>query len=87
LPPIQADLIRMTRVSALDEMGSALAHELNQPLTAIMLYLQALEREVHAASVSAKYHARAACGQNCLARQQREAQRAGSIISARSATG
>jgi hypothetical protein len=28
----------------MDEMGAALAHELNQPLTAIMLYLQAATR-------------------------------------------
>jgi two-component system sensor kinase FixL len=41
---LQADLIRMARVSAMDEMGAALAHELNQPLTALMLYLQAAER-------------------------------------------
>jgi two-component system sensor kinase FixL len=41
---LQADLLRMARVSAMDEMGAALAHELNQPLTALMLYLQAVER-------------------------------------------
>ena len=41
---LQGDLIRMARVSAMDEMGAALAHELNQPLTALMLYLQAAER-------------------------------------------
>jgi two-component system sensor kinase FixL len=41
---LQGDLIRMSRVSAMDEMGAALAHELNQPLTALMLYLQAAER-------------------------------------------
>ena len=28
----------------MDEMGAALAHELNQPLTAVMLYLQAIKR-------------------------------------------
>lgn len=41
---LQADLLHMARVSAIDEMGAALAHELNQPLTAIMLYLQATRR-------------------------------------------
>ncbi|MGL4444780.1 MAG: two-component system sensor histidine kinase NtrB [Alsobacter sp.] len=41
---LQADLVHMARVSAMDEMGAALAHELNQPLTAIMLYLQAASR-------------------------------------------
>lgn len=37
---LQADLLHMARVSAMDEMGAALAHELNQPLTAVNLYLQ-----------------------------------------------
>ena len=41
---LQADLLHMARVSAMDEMGAALAHELNQPLTAVMLYLQAAKR-------------------------------------------
>ncbi len=41
---LQADLVHIARVSAMDEMGAALAHELNQPLTAIMLYLQAATR-------------------------------------------
>ena len=41
---LQANLLHMARVSTMDEMGAALAHELNQPLTALMLYLQAIER-------------------------------------------
>src|SRR5262245_15648019 len=44
LNQLQADLGHMARVSAMDEMGAALAHELNQPLTAVMLYLQAIKR-------------------------------------------
>jgi len=44
LNQLQADLLRMARVSAMDQMGAALAHELNQPLTAVMLYLQAIDR-------------------------------------------
>src|SRR5262245_46656657 len=44
LNQLQADLVHMARVSAMDEMGAALAHELNQPLTAVMLYLQAIKR-------------------------------------------
>jgi two-component system sensor kinase FixL len=79
LAAVQADLIRMTRVSALDEMGSALAHELNQPLTAIMLYLQALEREVQRLqSAEIRLEPRAV---ELLGKATREAQRAGSIIS------
>ena len=42
---LQSQLFQMARVSAINEMGSALAHELNQPLTAIMLYLQIVNRK------------------------------------------
>ncbi|KQT54402.1 hypothetical protein ASG43_02010 [Aureimonas sp. Leaf454] len=38
---IQGELLHMSRFSALGEMASALAHELNQPLTAISIYLGA----------------------------------------------
>jgi two-component system sensor kinase FixL len=78
LADAQSELIRMTRVSALDEMGSAIAHELNQPLTAIMLYLQALEREMQrleAANPTLGHRAG-----ELLGKATREAQRAGSII-------
>lgn len=44
LAVLQAQLVRMARINAVDEMGAALAHELNQPLTALMLYLQAVHR-------------------------------------------
>ena len=46
LDALQAQLVRMARINAVDEMGAALAHELNQPLTAVMLYLQAVARAV-----------------------------------------
>ena len=41
---LQAEIVRFARVNAVDEMSAALAHELNQPLTAVMLYLQAARR-------------------------------------------
>ncbi|MEO9529480.1 MULTISPECIES: PAS domain S-box protein [Alphaproteobacteria] len=44
----QAQLVHMTRISALDEMGAAIAHELNQPLTAVLLYLQTVSRKAKA---------------------------------------
>lgn len=50
LAQAQAQLVSMTRISALDEMGAAIAHELNQPLTAIMLYLQAAKRQATSGS-------------------------------------
>ena len=44
LKDLQGQIVHIARLSAIDEMGAALAHELNQPLTAIMLYLQAIDR-------------------------------------------
>lgn len=46
---LQSNLVTMTRVNALDEMGAAIAHEVNQPLTALMLYLQTAARRARAA--------------------------------------
>ena len=69
---LRSELNHLARVAALDQMGSALAHELNQPLTAIGLYLQAAgrlltdEAEALAAPV--------------IAKARREAERAGQII-------
>lgn len=41
---LQSDLVRVSRLTALGEMASALAHELNQPLTAIANYLRGSRR-------------------------------------------
>lgn len=41
---LQSDLVRVSRLTALGEMASALAHELNQPLTAIANYLKGSKR-------------------------------------------
>jgi two-component system sensor kinase FixL len=38
---LQTELLHISRLSNMGEMASALAHELNQPLTALGLYLQA----------------------------------------------
>ncbi len=46
LTKMQAQLVEMARASAMDEIGAAIAHELNQPLTAITLYLQAVMRKM-----------------------------------------
>ena len=80
LNELQSDLIRLARVSALDEMGSALAHELNQPLTAIMLYLQAVGREFARAKEQGHTQEADARADAILEKARREAQRAGSII-------
>lgn len=44
LEMLQAELIHMSRFTALGEMATALAHELNQPLTAITGYLNGCRR-------------------------------------------
>jgi|GEM_PF-5509322 len=44
LQDLQAELIFMSRFTALGEMASTLAHELNQPLTAITSYLNGSRR-------------------------------------------
>jgi C4-dicarboxylate-specific signal transduction histidine kinase len=44
LRAIQAELIHVSRVSAMNTMGSAIAHELNQPLAAILSYMRGIER-------------------------------------------
>jgi PAS domain S-box-containing protein len=49
LQELQSELVHVARITALGEMASALAHELNQPLSAIANYLKGskmlLERE------------------------------------------
>ncbi|HEX3983037.1 MAG TPA: PAS domain S-box protein [Acidisoma sp.] len=40
LRDLQLNLLQMSRLTALGEMASTLAHELNQPLTAVVNYLQ-----------------------------------------------
>jgi two-component system sensor kinase FixL len=45
---LQSDLVRVSRLTALGEMASALAHELNQPLTAINNYLKGSKRLLNA---------------------------------------
>lgn len=44
LQELQAELLHMSRLTAMGEMASALAHELNQPLSAIANYLNGARR-------------------------------------------
>jgi two-component system sensor kinase FixL len=44
LQDLQSELIHMSRFTAMGEMASALAHELNQPLTAVASYLNGSRR-------------------------------------------
>ncbi len=76
LAQLQAQLVQMARVNAMDEMGAAVAHELNQPLTAVMLYLQALARKLRSGGEAEVDQAVL----EILGKASREAERAGSII-------
>ncbi|WP_422385120.1 two-component system sensor histidine kinase NtrB [Roseibium album] len=74
LAKTQAQLLHMTRLSALDEMGAAIAHELNQPLTAVLLYLQSVSRKAKSdASIDPLVL-------SVIEKAVREAERAGEII-------
>ena len=44
LQELQAELVHMSRFTAMGEMASTLAHELNQPLTAVASYLNGCRR-------------------------------------------
>ncbi|MCF8880698.1 PAS domain S-box protein [Hyphobacterium sp. SN044] len=71
LRELQAQLSHMGRVSAVAEMGTALAHELNQPLTAIALFLAASDKALESDPAKAR---------SLFARAQQESQRAGDIV-------
>ncbi len=75
LNQLQAQLVQMARVNAMDEMGAAVAHELNQPLTAVLLYLQALTRKLKSGEAAVEQAVL-----EILGKASREAERAGSII-------
>ncbi|AXS39668.1 PAS domain S-box protein [Breoghania sp. L-A4] len=72
---MQSQLVHFARMNAMDEMGAAIAHELNQPLTAVMLYLQAVNRktETNDGRIDDKIR-------EILDKTIREARRAGQII-------
>jgi two-component system, LuxR family, sensor kinase FixL len=44
LHELQSELLRTSRLSAMGQMAAALAHELNQPLTAVINYVQTCRR-------------------------------------------
>jgi C4-dicarboxylate-specific signal transduction histidine kinase len=52
LNQVQSELIHVSRVSAMDTMASTLAHELNQPLTAVTNYLHGSIRLLERGSIS-----------------------------------
>ncbi len=71
---LQDELIHVSRLSAMGTMASTLAHELNQPLTAIAAYLEAARRLVGQAAHDDRQVAEA------MDAAGREALRAGQIV-------
>ena len=73
LKSVQAELIHLSRVSAMGSMASTLAHELHQPLTAIMNYATGSERMVERGAKSSELS-------DPLAEIRKNAARAGQVI-------
>ena len=74
LHELQSELAHMSRFTAMGEMASTLAHELNQPLTAIATYLSGCKR------LLARGDADPALLQDGIERAAEQALRAGQII-------
>jgi two-component system sensor kinase FixL len=75
LQELQSELVHVSRLSAMGEMASALAHELNQPLAAISNYMKG-SRRLLADSADPN----AAKIENAMDRAAEQALRAGQII-------
>jgi len=75
---IQAELLHVSRFTALGEMASALAHELNQPLTAITNYLNACRKLLE----QSEYYDQTRCElvSQAILEAAQQAVRAGDII-------
>lgn len=75
LQELQAELVHISRLTAMGEMASTLAHELNQPLTAIANYLKGAQRLIENATDE-----RTRLASDALAKGAEQALRAGQII-------
>lgn len=75
LQELQSELVHVSRLTEMGEMASAIAHELNQPLSAITNYLKGSQRLLQGAD-----HPRLAPIRDALDRAATQALRAGQII-------
>ena len=75
LQELQSELVHISRLTAMGEMASTLAHELNQPLSAISNYLQGSRRLLEGDSGE-----RSALMRDALGKAADQAMRAGEII-------
>jgi two-component system sensor kinase FixL len=75
LQELQSELVHISRLTAMGEMASTLAHELNQPLSAISNYLKGSKRMLEGAADE-----KAATLRDALDKAADQAMRAGQII-------
>ena len=75
LQELQAELVHVSRLTAMGEMASALAHELNQPLSAIANYMKGSQRLLEASTDQ-----RAGQVRDAMDKAAEQAMRAGQII-------
>lgn len=75
LGELQSELARLSRLTAMGEMASTLAHELNQPLSAISNYIQGCKR-----LLAQLDHPKADTIRGALEETSKQALRAGQII-------
>jgi two-component system sensor kinase FixL len=75
LQELQAELIHISRLTAMGEMASALAHELNQPLAAIANYMKGTRRVLETSTDE-----RSAMLRDAMDKAAEQALRAGQII-------
>lgn len=74
---LQNELIHVSRLSAMGQMSAAIAHELNQPLTAMTNYAKAAERMLNADQVSPQLQRDL---KDVMGKVAAQAMRAGTII-------
>src|SRR5208337_3228171 len=75
LQELQSELVHMSRLTAMGEMASALAHELNQPLSAIANYMKGSRRLLEASPGN-----QSALLRDAMDKAAEQALRAGQII-------
>ncbi len=75
LQELQTELARLSRLTAMGEMASTLAHEINQPLSAITNYLQGCNRLLEPID-----HPNATMVRDAMAETTKQTLRAGQII-------
>jgi two-component system, LuxR family, sensor kinase FixL len=75
LQELQSELVHISRLTAMGEMASSLAHELNQPLSAVANYVRGVSRMLETSTDE-----RAATMRDAMGKAAEQALRAGEII-------